>query len=117
MAAIWNDITIVWDDEEYTVTPTMKFLNYLEQGDGCSLSKMMVRLHNQDLPSASACSIIAKTLSFAGKPTTDEDVYAATGGLTGEVISAATSILIGCMPAPKESKKKATRKPRKSSNQ
>lgn len=111
MAAIWNDIQITWKDEDYIITPTMEFLNFLEQGDGCSLSKMFIRMTKQDLPSSSACLLISRALTFAGCATTSEQVFVETGGGFGvEAVTLASAILVGCMPAPKESKKKPVKK-------
>jgi hypothetical protein len=105
MAAIWNDIEITWGGEEYIVTPTMKFLNYLEQDEGSSLSKLLVRGHNNDLPSSTACTLISRTLTYAGCAVTPEHVFLETNaGITAVNLSMA--ILMGCMPVPIPSKKK-----------
>lgn len=111
MAKIWNDIEITWDDEAYTVRPSMEFINYLEADDGCSLSKMYVRLSKQDLPSGQACQLIAKTLRYAGADVTAEDVFMETnGGIGVDAITLASQILVGCMPAPKNPPKSTAKK-------
>lgn len=112
MAAIWSDIQLEWGGEEYTIRPTIKFLNYLEQDSGSSLSSMLVRLGKSDLPSGKACELISRTLNYAGAKVTPEDVFEKTGGIGIEVISAAQVILMGCMPAPQDDtpKKKAVKK-------
>jgi len=111
MAAIWQEIEIEYQGETYKVTPTIEFINYLEQGDGRSLSQMLIRASNRDLPSGLACEIIAKTINFAGGKTTVADVFSETGGgLTA--FPSAVAILQGCLPAPVEqSKKKPTSRP------
>jgi len=116
MASIWNDIELTWQDEKYTVRPTMDFINHLEQGEGRSLSSLFIRLINKDLPSSIACELVAKTLSWAGAKVTTEDVYLATGGgLNADVIRMASSIIVGVMPKPKDDavKKKPVSKPRR----
>lgn len=117
MAAIWNDISLDWEGETYTVRPSISFLNHLEQDSGSSLSAMLVRLGKGDLPTGRACQLIARTLTYAGaKDVNAEKVFAETGGIGVDIISAAQVILIGCMPAPqgeKTSKKKVTKKTKK----
>lgn len=101
MAAIWSDIEIQFQGETYTVRPTMQFLNYIEQIEGCSLSKMLIRMTQQDLPSGLACELIARTLTYAGRKTTGEEVFAETSGIGAEVVTLAGAIIVGCMPTPK----------------
>ena len=112
MAAIWNEIILEWEGETYNVRPTIDFLNHLEQGAGSSLSAMLVRLMQSDLPSGKACELISKTLNYAGAKTTPEGIFAATGGVGVDIVQAAKVILMGCMPAPQDDKpkKKAVRK-------
>lgn len=102
MASIWNDIQVEWQGDVYTIRPTLDLINYLERDEGCSLSKMVVRLYNQDLPSAAACKVVAKTLTYTGCRVSAEEVFAATnGGVGGELVNMATAILLSCMPQPK----------------
>tara|TARA_R110000824_G_scaffold183072_1_gene364090 strand:+ start:3676 stop:4035 length:360 start_codon:yes stop_codon:yes gene_type:complete len=114
MAAIWNEIVLEWEGEEYTVRPSINFLNHLEQEGGTSLSAMLVRLGKGDLPTGRACQLIARTLTYAGcKGVTPETVFSETGGIGANIIMAAQTILLGCMPAPQDdgaAKKKVTRK-------
>jgi hypothetical protein len=102
MAEIWKDINIEFKDKKYKVKPTLEFINMLEQGEGRSLSNLVVRSYNRDLPSGIACEVIAKTINYAGGNVTAEEVFSETSG----GISAATSaieILNGCLPEPKNS--------------
>ena len=114
MAAIWNEIVLEWDDETFNVRPSINFLNHLEQDSGTSLSAMLVRLGRGDLPTGRACQLIARTLTYAGcKDVTPELVFSKTGGIGSDIISAAQTILLGCMPAPQDdgtAKKKVTPK-------
>jgi hypothetical protein len=120
MAKIWNDIEIDLDGETYTVRPTIEFLNHLEQGQGRSLSQLFYRMSKGDLPSGIAAEIIAKTLNYAGaqelekaRPNktkakfaatiTAEEIFEKTGGGLGQVtINLVQTILLACMPTPKE---------------
>lgn len=112
MAAIWNEISLEWDGEVYTIRPSINFLNHLEQGNGSSLSAMLIRLGRGDLPTGKACELISKAFNYAGASVTPEDVFTKTGGIGIEIISLAQGILLGCMPAPQDEqpKKKVTRK-------
>lgn len=110
MAKIWSDIELTWQDETYTVRPTLDFINYLEQDDGCSLSKMFIRMTKQDLPSGLACKLIAKSLNYAGAKVTAEEIYEETSGVGMEVITLAGTILMGCQPAPKNQPKTTAKK-------
>jgi hypothetical protein len=104
MANIWQDIEIDWNDKTYTVKPTIDFINHLESGAGRSLSNLLIRLSNSDMPSAISCEIIAKTLNYGGaNKVTPEDVYMATnGGMSADAIQMSASILMACLPKPKE---------------
>lgn len=103
MARIWDDIEIEWEGESYTVRPTLKFINFLEQEEGRSISKLFVRMQQRDLPSGVACELIAKTLQFAGAEVTAEEVFEETsGGIDMTAVTLASKILIACMPKPKD---------------
>ena len=103
MAKIWSDIEIEWGGEAYTVRPSIELINHLERKDGRSLSRLFQRVIAKDLPSGAACELIADTLSFAGAKVTAEDVFIETaGGANGIAVELAATILIACMPAPKE---------------
>ena len=101
MPAIWKDIEINWQGEAHIVRPSIDFLNYIEQRDGMSLSKMLVRLINNDLPSGAACQLIAQTLKYAGCDVTAEQVFAETGGIGETAVTLAGEIITACLPAPK----------------
>jgi len=103
MARIWEDIEIEWQGEAYTVRPTLKFINHLEQAEGRSISKLFQRLMNKDLPAGAACELIADTIKYAGGDVTAEDVYMETsGGIDATAVGLATKILLACMPKPKD---------------
>ena len=98
MAAIWNDIEIEWDGETYRLRPTLEILNRLEQKPGRSLSQMLIRLTNNDLPSGAACELIAEVINLAGGDVSAEKVFEETAGIGQDVQSLAYIILSGLMP-------------------
>jgi hypothetical protein len=99
MAAIWNDIVIEWEGEHYTVRPTLKLINALEQGEGRSLSQMFIRLSRGDLPSSVACEVIARVLQYAGAEVTAEEVFHNTGGgINSVAVTTVMQILAALMP-------------------
>ena len=114
MAKIWNEIELKWNNETYVITPTLAFINHLEQGEGRSLSNLFIRLVNKDLPSSVACELIGKTLRWAGADVSDEDIYEATsGGISVTAIELASTILVGVMPKPKDEAPKKQARPAK----
>lgn len=118
MAKIWQEIELTWKGELYTVKPTINFINSLEQGSGRSLSTLMIRLSNQDMPSGIAAEIVAKTLNHAGVKEggesvtiTPEDVIETLGAIGLGITVAASSILIACLPQPKVDSTKKDKAP------
>lgn len=119
MAAIWNEIELGWQGRTYTIRPDLNFMNYIESRDGFSLSKLLIRAINQDLPSGIACELIARTIRYADPEArvTAEDVFMETQGLAS-AITLAGEIIRACLPAPKAevntsapaAKKKATKR-------
>ena len=95
---IWDDIVITWEGQEYTVRPTIEFINSLERGAGRSLSKLLIRLYDSDLPSGIASEIIAKTLNAGGLKITTEEIFLATSGLGEEVVTMVATIINACLP-------------------
>ena len=102
MASIWNDIEITWQDEEYKVKPNLELINYLERKPGRSISQMVLRMSQNDLPSGAACELISDIINYAGGKVTAEDVFAETGGIGINVLNLADTILVALMPPPKE---------------
>jgi hypothetical protein len=114
MANIWNEIELKWNGEVYRISPTLAFINHLEQGEGRSLSNLFIRLMNRDLPSSISCELIGKSLRWAGAEVTDEQIYeTTTGGMSAEAIELASMILVGLMPKAKDTEPKKQVKPTK----
>lgn len=117
MARIWNDIEIDFKGKTFKVRPTLEFINHLEQGPGNSISMLYGRAAQGDLPSGKGCEVIAKTLAYAGaKDVTVEDVFEETAGVGVDFVQLVATILLACMPEPKNKpvtptgKKKTARK-------
>lgn len=98
---IWNDIEIRWKGELYTVRPTLALINRLERGDGMSITSLLIRINNRDLPSGLACELIARVLNHAGVNVEADEIYAETGGIGADVVTMASAIIVGCLPTPK----------------
>lgn len=104
MAGIWQNIEITWQGEAYNVRPDMDLINEIESKHGASLTGLLVRLQNKDLPSSLACHVIACVLRKAGLQVDANTVYAETGGIGAEAITIVQTILIACLPMPKDAK-------------
>lgn len=118
MAKIWQNIELDWNKKTYTIKPTLDLINLLEQRSGCSLSALMIRMSNRDLPSGAAAEIVAKTLNYAGVKdgkkdvtVTPEDVFEAYGAIGLGITVAASKVLVACLPQPKASASKKDKAP------
>ena len=102
MAAIWHDIEIEWEGETYRVRPTIDLINHLERKPGRSISKMLIRLQDKDLPSGAACELIADVINYGGGDVKPEDVYEQTAGIGIDVINLTSTILMALLPDTKK---------------
>lgn len=73
MAAIFEPVTIGWDGKEYTITPTMRLLNQIEQH--ISIAKMGHSLAINEPRISHVATATAILLQSAGVSVTDEEVY------------------------------------------
>lgn len=113
MAAIWNDIEFEWEGDPIKVKPTLNFINKIEQKQGSSLSLLLPRLQNSDLPMGISCHVIGTTLREANVIITDEEIYAKVLGLGSMLGTLVGVIVAGCIPMPKgvkEGKSQAQKK-------
>lgn len=108
---IWKNIEIEWKGELFTIRPDLEFMNHIEQRDGMSVGKMIIRSSNGDMPTSTACDLVARTLAYAGADVTPGDIFEATGGLSSELMEMASQILSACMPQPNAKKKPAAKEP------
>ncbi len=75
MSAIYDPVTLTWDGEEYTVTPTYRMVQQIEQH--VSIAGLAARLQEGQPPISHIAFVVSYLLSKAGKPVSAEDVYAA----------------------------------------
>ncbi len=73
MAAVYQEITLTWKDEEYTIRPTMRLMQDIEQQ--FSLSRVAHRITQGDTPLSHMAAIVAIMLRSAGCKVTDDDVF------------------------------------------
>lgn len=106
MASIWKDIEIDFKGKTYKVRPSLTFINQLEQGNGNSIQMTYYRATQGDLPSVRACEIICTVLKTADPDldVTVEDVFEETGAVGAELTTNVISVLLACLPTPKETK-------------
>jgi hypothetical protein len=74
MSGIFRDVTITWKGTEYTVTPTMRLLRSIEQGE-ISLLDISYRTSQGRPPASHIASVLASLLRSAGVVVTDDEVY------------------------------------------
>lgn len=116
MASIWNDIEIEFKGKTYRVRPSLSFINRIEQGPGNSITMLYHRASQGDMPTGKACEIILLVLLTADPDAqyTIEDVFEETGGVGIEILQLVQTILLACLPTPKETA--ATRNAKKKSS-
>lgn len=116
MASIWNDIEIEFKGKTYTVRPSLSFINRIEQGPGNSITMLYHRLTQGDLPTGKAVELVHAVLMEADPDlrVTVDDVFEETGGIGVEIMGLVQTILLACLPTPKETA--ATRQAKKKSN-
>lgn len=74
MGAVFRELELSWQGEQYRVKPTMDLLNQIEQK--VSLSNVAYRIANGDPPLTQLATIIAAFLRAAGcRKVTSEEVY------------------------------------------
>ena len=104
MAAIWNNIKFEWDDETIEVRPTLNFINKIEQKQGSSLSLLLPRMQNGDLPMGVSCHVLGTTLREANIAITDEEIFERIMELGPKLGTLVGTIIAGCIPMPKDVK-------------
>lgn len=73
MAAVYQEITLTWKGEEYTIRPTMRLMQDIEQQ--FSLSRVAHRITQGDVPLSHMATITAMMLRRAGCKVTDDEVF------------------------------------------
>lgn len=74
--SVFREMTIQWDGDEYTVTPSMALMRRIEQ-NGISLTTMAMRTAKGDAPISHIAYVLQQLLAQAGASVEEDDVYAA----------------------------------------
>lgn len=69
---VFRDITLEYQDESYTLTPSNRLLRKIE-GEGISLTDVIARTSEGKPPISEISFICASLLTAAGAPDVDED--------------------------------------------
>lgn len=72
--AIFRDVTIEWEGETYTVTPSNRLLRKIE-GEGISLTHMVQRVASGEPPVSEVAFVTAEFLRSAGAKVSEDDIY------------------------------------------
>ena len=116
MAAVYQDILLEWKGVEYTIKPSMRLMQDIEQK--FSISRVAHRITNGDAPLSHMAAIVGAMLRSAGAEATDDEVFSelmqgdaqAVQDMAIALISAAfpfKGAAQGNAPAPKPAAKKA----------
>ena len=99
MAAIYEEIVLRWDGEEYTVQPSFRMAQRIE-ARGISIMGVVEKIHRGEPPATQIAEIIAHMLHSGGaKRATPERVYAQlTLAEPEEWLRITTAIIIGFIP-------------------
>ena len=73
MSAIFQEITIGWQGETYSIKPTFELINRIESK--VSLAALATGLNKGDVRMTHVASAVAVLLQSVGVKVTDEDVY------------------------------------------
>lgn len=102
MTAIFQEVTLTWNGEEYSVTPDMRLLNKIEQD--ISLSELAYRMSTGKVPMSQLAVVIGTMLRKGGAKATDEEVYQELmTGDPGAVQDMAGNVMQAVFPQPKKS--------------
>lgn len=110
MASIFRKVILAYQGTEYTITPTMRLINDIEQE--ISLSRLAQRLATGDPPLSHVATVVASLLRGAGAKCSDDDVYQEL--MTGDsdaVKNMATAVIEAVFPESKKVDAPAQKKP------
>jgi len=74
MAGVFRDVTIKWDGVDVTVTPSLRLLRTIEQGD-VSLTDIAIRTSQGRPPVSHLAFVITKLLQAGGVKVEEYRVY------------------------------------------
>lgn len=102
--AVFRDVVISWRGADYTVTPTMRLMRMIEQGD-ISLLDVAFRTSQGRPPTSHLAYIIARLLQSAGARVSDEDVLSEILTAEPDAVRALTEAAISAFVPAEESGK------------
>ncbi len=73
MAAIFEEVTLEWNGQTYTVTPTYRMIQRIEQD--VSIAGISQRLAEGNPPMSHIASVVGVLLRAAGAQVEDSDIY------------------------------------------
>ncbi len=73
MAAIFREVELTWQGEAYTVTPTYRLIQRVEQR--VSIAGLASRIQSGEPPLTQIAFVLAALLNAAGADVDEEDVY------------------------------------------
>ena len=93
MAAVFQEVTMNWNGEEYSITPDMRLINRIEQE--YSLSAIASRVQSGNPPLSHIAGVTTIMLRAAGaKGVSSDDVYATMFAEGHEFIMAITNAIL-----------------------
>ena len=102
MSAIYEEVTLSWDGEEYTVTPTYKMVQQIEQQ--VSIAGLAARIDEGQPPLSHIAYVISFLLSKAGKYISPDEVYAEiVSGMDGESMRDLAAVAVSAFVPQKKS--------------
>lgn len=105
MSGVFRDVTIIWNGERVSVTPSLRLLRSIE-ADGISLTDIAIRTTQGKPPVSHLAVVIAQMLKAGGVSVTEEDVYKEL--MTGEpeqIMGLIDAVLTAFSPAEEDPKK------------
>ena len=102
--AIFRELTIKWNGEEYKFVPSMRLMRSIEMGD-ISFTDIAVRTSQGRPPISHIAFVLSKMLQSAGAKVTDEQVYEElVTGDQGSITDLITLVLTSFSPTEDKSK-------------
>lgn len=111
MAVVFQDIQLSWNGAEYTVTPTFKLIQRIEQR--YSITATAQRMTEGDTPLSHVAGIVGELLRSAGADVSDEEVFAEMFAGDQEAVQAMAIALIQAACPIQPATKPAKAKPKK----
>lgn len=105
MAGVFRDVTIKWDGVDVTVTPSLRLLRTIEQGD-VSLTDIAIRTSQGRPPVSHLAFVITKLLQAGGVKVDEDRVYfELMTGKPEQIQALIEAVLLAFSPADEDPKK------------